>query len=224
MLVSYVLLYVDTDGRIQVKPAQIVADLRVPPAPTSVFVGREKPVSRVIACVIHDTRLRRIFVLHGLGGSGKTQIALRVVEITQDEWTEVLFIDASSSETTISSLRGFAVAKKIGDKHTGTLQWLTTQTGRWLLIFDNADDPTVGIEAYFPKCSHGDILVTTRYRDLVLLARGPDSDYHVSGMSPEEALELPFRTAHTQHDELSEAEKAVAGVLVRVSVDFCHFP
>jgi hypothetical protein len=48
-------------------------------------------------------------------------------------------------------------------------QWLSDpKNTRWLLIYDNYDDPKqFNIEMYYPFGSHGAIIVTTRRPDLV---------------------------------------------------------
>jgi hypothetical protein len=155
-------------------------------------------------------------VFHGLGGAGKTQLALQTIEQTRDHWSDVVYVDTTSTETLMNSLKGFALDRKIGESHEDTLRWLGSYTKPWLLVFDNADDPTVGLQDYFPKGSHGRVLITTRSRDIVSLTRGPDSAYNVSSMESDEALQLLLGTARLEYESLSEDEKGSAASLVQV--------
>jgi hypothetical protein len=83
-------------------------------------------------------------------------------------------------------------------------------------VFDNADDPGVQLYKFFPQSSEINILITTRHRDLVLLAQGSHSDYNISGMELYEAQQLMLKTARSNVAVLSEKEKAVAALLVQV--------
>ena len=49
------------------------------------FTGRYDILAQMRECFSNDSRNQRIFVLYGLGGAGKTQIALKFVEICQGE-------------------------------------------------------------------------------------------------------------------------------------------
>jgi hypothetical protein len=157
-----------------------------------------------------------VFVLHGLGGAGKTQIALKTIEKTRDMWTDIVFVDATSRETTISTLQGFAKVKKIGDTHEDAIRWLGAHKERWLMLFDNADDPLFNIGDFFPPGNYGSILVTTRISDLAHLARGPDSDFGVASMEPKEALELLLKTARMRDEQLPGVERKEAIGLLEV--------
>ncbi|KAJ7734846.1 hypothetical protein B0H16DRAFT_1264964, partial [Mycena metata] len=42
------------------------------------------------------------------------------------------------------------------------LAWLQSKHGNWLLFFDNADDPTINLNEFFPLCNHGNIIITSR--------------------------------------------------------------
>jgi hypothetical protein len=42
------------------------------------------------------------------------------------------------------------------------------ENGRWLLIFDNHDDPDLyAITKYYPSATHGSIIITTRQPDRI---------------------------------------------------------
>jgi hypothetical protein len=40
--------------------------------------------------------------------------------------------------------------------------WLEEGNDPFLMVFDNADDPQVGLRKYIPQCAHGRIIITTR--------------------------------------------------------------
>ncbi|KAG8683271.1 hypothetical protein FRC08_014382, partial [Ceratobasidium sp. 394] len=146
---------------------------------------------------------RRVCVVHGLGGAGKTQIALKVVERTKNDWADIVYVDATSRETTIGTLKGFAVTKKIGDTHEDAIRWLELSPQPWLLVFDNADDPDLNLPEFLPEGSHG----------LALLGQGPGSDCNVGGMDGEEAVELLLKKARMQDQVLSVEEVEAANKL-----------
>ena len=54
------------------------------PPPVEAFTGRQDVLGQMRDFFFDGSRKRHVFVLHGLGGAGKTQIALKFVEICQD--------------------------------------------------------------------------------------------------------------------------------------------
>ena len=48
------------------------------------FTGRQDVLGQMRDFFFDGSQKRHVFVLHGLGGAGKTQIALKFVEICQD--------------------------------------------------------------------------------------------------------------------------------------------
>ncbi|KAG8730217.1 hypothetical protein FRC10_002978 [Ceratobasidium sp. 414] len=81
-------------------------------------------------------------------------------------------------------------------------------------MFDNADDPGIGLQQHFPNRAHGRILVTTRSRDIALLAKGSGFDYNVSAVELVEGLQLLTSVSRTNDQSLSDEEKsAEIGIL-----------
>jgi hypothetical protein len=66
-----------SDGR-AIHPTEV--RFRECPLPSTRFTGREEQVVRVVTYFSNKSHKRRVFVLHGLGGAGKTQLALKCVE------------------------------------------------------------------------------------------------------------------------------------------------
>ncbi|KAG8793483.1 hypothetical protein FRC12_002624 [Ceratobasidium sp. 428] len=184
------------------------------PAPSPAFTGFERQVSQVRNCLLSAASERRVCVVHGLGGSGKTQIALKVVEQTRENWVDIVYVDATTRETAISTLKGFALARKIGETYEDTLRWLELTSQSWLLVFDNADDPDLEIQSFVPGGSYGSVLITTRLRSVAVLGQGPRSECRVGGMEAEEAVELLLTKARMRDQELSDEEIGAATRLV----------
>ncbi|KAJ7795739.1 hypothetical protein B0H13DRAFT_1675084, partial [Mycena leptocephala] len=60
------------------------------------------------------------------------------------------------------------------------LLWLISQREEWMLLFDNADDPSIDLFHFFPKCTHGNIIITSRNPQLAV--HGPRSHSRVGDM------------------------------------------
>lgn len=187
------------------------------PAPTDVFTGRKAEILQIGTCIVGCADERRVCVLHGLGGAGKTQLALKTIERHRDSWKHVVYIDASSKEAIETSLQGYAKSKGIGETYEDALEWLESCRQPWLMYFDNADHPSLELKEYFPGSNRGSILITTRLVDLEVQAKGPDSVCHVSGMSPQDALALLLKVVGKQDVELVDDETRAANTLLQVS-------
>lgn len=180
------------------------------------FTGREAEILQIGNCILGCADERRVCVLHGLGGAGKTQLALKAIDRHRGNWKHVVYLDASSKEAIETSLQGFAKVSKIGESHEDALEWLELLREPWLMFFDNADHPSLEIKEYFPGSSRGSILITTRLVDLEVQAQGPGSVCHVSGMSPQDALALLLKVAGKQDVELVDDETRAANALLQV--------
>ena len=131
-------------------------------------------------------------------------------------YKHTFFVDASSLSSIQSDLQAAIRALGEGNEQKTFEDMITflmkgAHEGKWLLIFDNADDPKVNLRPYFPECFHGTILITTRNPELgrlnttVHLQLGP--------MGPDEAYETLIRSAH-QHLPLSAKEDGSAKQLI----------
>ncbi|KAJ7748618.1 hypothetical protein B0H16DRAFT_1692082 [Mycena metata] len=166
------------------------------PPPSKIFCGRQEILNKMHH-FFSDTGIQHTYVLYGLGGAGKTQIALK-------------FIKESSSHTiaTIDTgLKNIAVLKHFGDSPQDGLLWLTSKVEDWLLLFDNADDPSINLNDFIPQCNHGNIIITSRNPGLRVYA-GSNSSL-VSDMEEEDAVPLLLKSAlqeATSHTEQIAAE------------------
>jgi hypothetical protein len=98
-----------------------------------------------------DARARsRVRVLHGLGGCGKTRLALETAYQTQQRGTEVWWVSATESSGLVAGMR--ALGRRLGvtdaelehgDPADVIWRRLATRREPWLLVIDNADDPQI---------------------------------------------------------------------------------
>ena len=128
---------------------------------------------------------RRIHVLRGLGGIGKTQLAVAFLRRHKAAFSAIFWLDGSSEDNLKQSIAKQAKRVPFGQVNSPgnseetnidavvkeMLNWLArTDNNKWLLVFDNIDrdilnshDPLAyDVKRYFPDADHGSIVVTTR--------------------------------------------------------------
>ncbi|KAF8185773.1 P-loop containing nucleoside triphosphate hydrolase protein [Mycena galopus ATCC 62051] len=173
-----------------------LALVRCPP-PSQIFQGRQDILEKMDAYFSRDSRQRCTYVLHGLGGSGKTQIALKFLDRTNGyetpRSTKQFFINANSRQTLDAAFTNIAISQGIGKTSEHGSQWLISQIEDWMLLFDNADDPGIDLFAFFPRCTHGNIIVTSRNAQLATY--GPRSHSRVGDLDETNAIDLPLLRA-----------------------------
>ena len=156
-------------GQVVQSPRPEVAGLPVSLAPRPVLLaGREELLADL------DDRLKagpgtgpRVVALYGLGGAGKTSVAL---EYAHRHLTEVGLAWQFHAEDTAVLAAGFgALAAQLGvrelldarDPVDSVHGVLAAHPAEWLLIFDNAADRTA-VDRFLPPTGRGRVLVTSR--------------------------------------------------------------
>jgi hypothetical protein len=180
---------------------------------SELFIGRGFELDEIAKTLHpdHKARQQRRLVFGGMGGIGKTQLAIAYAESGRRSYTSVFWLNSASEAALKDSFR--SIAGLIFDiKDPGVLddreivrrvhQWLCApnNTG-WLLIFDNYDNPDhFQIDDYYPP-SHGAIIVTTRRPDLVA-----GTSFHIR---PFQNIEDSLAILQTR----SKRENAQSGIL-----------
>lgn len=111
--------------------------------------------------------------VHGLGGVGKTRLAVEYAWRHAEDYTALLFVGADSPEALQRNLAAMCAPVLLDlPEHQVTeeaaqvsavLAWLQRNRG-WLLILDNVDTETTAraVEALLPQLSGGHVLITSR--------------------------------------------------------------
>jgi Domain of unknown function (DUF4062)/Tetratricopeptide repeat/NB-ARC domain len=132
------------------------------------FTGRESILERLHTELTGDgTAVVLARAVYGLGGVGKTQVALEYAHRYQTDYHLIWWINAEQSLQISLALAelaerlGLQVGGNAAEAAAAALEQLRRDvTGRWLLIFDNAEDPA-DLTPFFPAGS-GHILITSR--------------------------------------------------------------
>jgi NB-ARC domain len=145
----------------------------------SLFVGRLSELKKM-ETILQGAgyREQRRLILGGLGGTGKTQLAIAYAQHHCGYYDSIFWLNAVSEVTLKTSLRSIAERltepaeyEKLEDEQIllRVRRWLSeTKNSRWLLIFDNYDEPDLfDIQKYYPHTAHGSIIITTRLPDQV---------------------------------------------------------
>ncbi|KAJ7306979.1 P-loop containing nucleoside triphosphate hydrolase protein [Mycena albidolilacea] len=153
-------------------------------------LGRRDILEKMHYFFTSNVGIQHIYVLYGLGGTGKTQITLKFINESSSHFSDTFFIDASTIATIDTGLKNIAVVKGSGDSLQDGLLWLASRVEEWVLVFDNTDDPSINLNDFIPQCNHGNIIITSRNPEL----RVYGSHSPVSDMEEEDAVALLLKS------------------------------
>lgn len=135
------------------------------------------------------------FVIYGLGGSGKTELALKYADDHLQNYWGVFFVDGSSRKNAAGSYLEIATIGGVEPNEKAAKNWLTTRALPWLLIIDNVDDDEVQLEEVLPIGTKGCILITSRNPAHKSWGTVGEKCLELLPMDTEEANELILRAA-----------------------------
>lgn len=105
--------------------------------------------------------------LIGMGGIGKTQIALQYANKMKQRYRYIVWLNAESEESRLSGLDQIAICLKLGTTEPKRLPdlvkgWLE-QSENWLLILDNVPSYR-DVEKLIPTGDRGHLIITTHFK------------------------------------------------------------
>ena len=143
------------------------------------FVGRVDELAALEQALAASGRsaLTQPASVHGLGGVGKTLLAVEFAHRHADDYDAVLWLAAENPTVLASAFADLARELHLSEadepdqnvRTAAVLRWLETHP-RWLLVFDNAERREE-IEPYVPRRLTGHVLITSRNPDWRPLAR-----------------------------------------------------
>ncbi|KAH9210670.1 P-loop containing nucleoside triphosphate hydrolase protein, partial [Leptodontidium sp. 2 PMI_412] len=208
------------------QPIEMTARIfyEVPNRRVDCFVGREDVLQKIEDGPTSEAE-PRIFVLRGLGGQGKTQIALEHCRRAKNRDVKAIFwVDSTSEESVKKSFQTIA-GKLKGTEETATgdatpfiLETFREWPSPWVMVFDNYDDIKNfdSIRDYFPASKQGTIIITSRSSASNRLTNHqPRNFIELEGLSEEDSLQLLWtQCGLDKTDEGSIAAKAIIELLV----------
>ena len=171
------------------QPAPIASNV---PTSNPAFTGRDQVLESLHRQLRASDRAPGVpVVLHGLGGVGKTQIAVEYAHRYQSDYDVVWWVPAEQRDLINPALAKLAgpLRLRAGDSITDTAQAVRAALrqgnpyARWLLIFDNADEPGE-LAPFFPG-GPGQVLVTSRAPGWSPVAEQVEIDVFTRGESLE---------------------------------------
>src|SRR6266568_843236 len=201
--------------------AQRLSVWSVPYARNPFFTGREEILDRLATALQpgQAAALSQPVAISGLGGIGKTHLAVEYTYRHRQDYQAVFWVRADMRENLISDF--VAMARELHLPVVDTQQtvnavkaWLRTH-GDWLLILDNADDLALAREVLPPQFG-GQVLLTTRAQAMGRLAHRIEVDAMPEGVG---VLFLLRRAGLIESDtvlaHVSPQEREVARELVQ---------
>ena len=198
-------------------PSPALSSFIVPYERNPLFTGRDAFLAELRDNLqnVSPKRYNRI-AIHGMGGIGKTQIALEYCFRYQNNYDHIFWVSAAERTTLLS---GFASIVKhsnciaitdnslLEEIAAEIIKWLD-QHDNWLLVLDNLDD-VQAVQNLLPRRGH--TLITTRLKDVKQI---PAEGLEVDLMEESEAIELLLQASENnrEHEAVEEARIIVQEV------------
>ncbi|KAN0077438.1 hypothetical protein V8E54_005742 [Elaphomyces granulatus] len=169
------------------------------------FLGRHNEVVKLEEKILSSDQVRKMAIT-GLGGVGKTQIALELTYQIRHKRPEysIFWIPATSIEKIEQAYVGIGEHLGLQDVAPADMKMRvkahlsSEKAGSWLLIIDNVDDMDIwatsdgsspALKTCIPQSKYGFVLFTTRNRQLATKLVGPEV-ISISQMDDKTATDL----------------------------------
>jgi tetratricopeptide (TPR) repeat protein len=180
------------------------------PSRNLIFTGRDQLLTDLDAALASGTHTALVQAITGMGGAGKTQLAIEYAHRHRNDYRVIWWIRAETPETLLEDLAALATPLGLtiptdtppADVAATVRRELEANPG-WLLVFDNAESLDV-IRDHLPDRGH--VLITSRNPAW----RGRATVLAVDVWSPQEAVSfLLTRTGRSDADGAAALAEAL---------------
>lgn len=196
------------------------------------FVGRQGELEQLWQYLQpRDSQSRKVAIIHGLRGMGKTQLAIRFARDHKHDFTAIFWLSGKDRGTLLQSLSSIWPRlpeqsytdeamndEEVKQRARQVLKWLAVEgNSRWLIIFDNIDQyfPFKGpigdaydIADFFPGADHGSIIITTRLQGLTELGQS----FPLYKLDPEDAIPLLLQSSRISRKNIAKEIESHPGI------------
>jgi tetratricopeptide (TPR) repeat protein len=196
-------------------PGRLPVIWNVPYDRNSALAGREDAINRLRHALTSRESGSRVQALHGLGGVGKTQLAVEYAYRYAASYDLVWWTRAEDAATIAADLA--ALADQLGLPHrtdrnqrevTSAVLRKLEQITRWLLVFDNAAEPDT-MREFLPRLVTGEVIITSRNPAW----RGMAEPFAITVLEAEPAVRFLQRRAGLQDESATRELAAETGYL-----------
>lgn len=132
------------------------------------FIGRNKEIAKLKELLHENDSTQKLFAIHGMGGVGKSQLAVEYAYTYENLYKIIWWIRADDTITIMADIEdlcirlGLSIRNQNGESIAleELFGWME-QNEDWLLIFDNAGSQTE-LADFIPIRHRGKILITSR--------------------------------------------------------------
>jgi len=132
------------------------------------FTGRKDLLKHLSKALTSGKHAALTQAIHGLGGVGKTQLAVEYAYVHASDYDLIWWVRAEEPATLAANYAGLAEPLSLPQKDAADQREIVAavrlelgQRERWLLVFDNAGQPD-SIRDYLPQGAGGHVIITSR--------------------------------------------------------------
>lgn len=198
-----------------IKPSQHKSPFfwNIPRSSSGLFTGRKDVLQKVKQALrTNKSTQQKRYVITGMGGIGKSEICLRLIEEMQPDFAGIAWIDASHPETANQSF--IALATKLGFA-VGSFEEAKSELANFdqkcLLILDNADDPQFDYQVYLPFGLNWTVIITSRVQGCS--RHQTVGSLKLDTLGAEDSVELLLKAAEFDPQDWPSYEKSAREVV-----------
>ena len=184
--------------------------------PNPRFTGRKDELEKLHKALSPSTAKDKpnfkadIYVLYGMGGAGKSEVAVNFIyesrkkcnfrvlfhmlELKVCRFWGIFWINARSKASIATCFQNIAQHLDLDGSPESAVSWLQDTSQSWLLILDNADEPSLDLSPYLPAGVNGSILITSRLPDCARKYSNAGKD-HYERLAEDTAVELLIKSS-----------------------------